>query len=224
MLTFKRFRTHRYTRYSAWLLVAGVAVFLAANFVVVLSTYAYIREMPDGEPKHDAVIVLGAAVRENGSLSPTLKNRVDTALALYQRGVGKKLLITGDNKTVDYNEVSPVRTYLLELGVPPEDIFLDYAGFDTYDSMYRARSIFEVRSATIVTQSYHVPRAVFLGRSLGIDAYGFRANGGNGGLKNKVRELAANIKAMGNVLLLSNPEYLGAKIPITGDGRASWGD
>jgi vancomycin permeability regulator SanA len=101
-----------------------------------------------------------------------LADRVQAAARLYQEGRAAKLLMTGDNSSTDYNEVEPMRRYAMELGVPAEDITLDYAGFSTYESCYRARDIFGVRRAVLVTQRYHLPRAVYTCQQLGIDAVG----------------------------------------------------
>src|SRR6185295_18531017 len=97
-------------------------------------------------------------------------------IELYKAGTVSKILVSGDNSTVSHNEVNPVRDYLLASGIPDRDIFLDHAGFDTYSTMYRARDIFGVASILIATQSFHLPRAVFIARALGVDAYGVDAD------------------------------------------------
>jgi SanA protein len=164
-------------------------------------------------------IIPGAAIFENGALSSIFLDRVDTALTLYNSGKVSKILVSGDNGTEDHNEVNPVRLYLMSKGVPDEDIFLDHAGFDTYSTMYRARDIFEVRSALISTQSFHLPRSIFIARRLGIDAYGVNADVGHFLFRNKVREMVANEKAILNLIFKRKPKFTGGKILITGDGR-----
>lgn len=166
-------------------------------------------------------IVLGASVYESGRLSAILQDRVDTAIAIYREGLVRKILVSGDNSTLSYNEVVPVRAYLLEQGIPPEDVFLDYAGFDTYDSMYRARAVFAVESAIVVTQSFHLYRAVYIAQALGITVQGVSTVHDTARARNYLREVPANVKAVLNVVLRSKPTYLGEPIPITGDGRVT---
>ncbi|MCF7843354.1 YdcF family protein [Candidatus Gracilibacteria bacterium] len=117
--------------------------------------------------------------------------------------------------------VNPARDYLLTQGVRDADIFLDHAGFDTYSSMYRAHEIFRVESAIIVTQSFHLPRSVFIARRLGINAYGTPADQNPYGFKNNIREVFANVKAYLDILYGRIPKYLGEEIPITGNGYES---
>lgn len=168
-------------------------------------------------------MVLGASVTSGGDLSGILKERADEAAALYRAGKVQKILVTGDNGTVSHNEVDPTARYLASIGIRPDDIFLDHAGFDTYSSMYRARDVFAVTSVTIVSQDFHLPRAVYLARSMGLTAYGVEAQSGGVGLFNYVREIPATIKALYDVALSRTPKYLGEQFPITGDGRATWG-
>jgi SanA protein len=103
--------------------------------------------------------------------------------------------------------------------VPDKDIFLDHAGFNTYSTMYRARDVFMISSALVVTQSFHLPRSVFLAHELGIDAHGVNADAGHILFKNYIRESFANVKAVMDLILKTKPKYLGTEIPITGDGR-----
>ena len=167
------------------------------------------------------VLIPGAAVLKNGALSSIFKDRVNTAIELYQAKKVSKILVSGDNSTISHNEVNPVRNYLLEKGVPDEDIFLDHAGFDTYSTMYRARDIFQVSSIIISTQSFHLPRSVFIARMLGINAFGISADVGHILFKNYIREIFANEKAVLELIFHIKPKFLGDVIPITGDGRNS---
>jgi len=138
----------------------------------VYSNYAVYRAGQDGvssieeAPAADAAIVLGAKVFKSGALSQVLADRMDTGIELYQKGKVKKLLLTGDHGQTSYDEVNAMRRYALERGVPDEDIFMDHAGFSTYDSMYRARDVFMVRKAIIVTQEFHLSRALFIARAV----------------------------------------------------------
>ncbi|MGI6368365.1 MAG: SanA/YdcF family protein [Anaerolineae bacterium] len=130
----------------------------------------------DTVPVRGVAVVFGAGVWPGGRLSAILEDRVYTAAALYHAGKVSKLLMTGDNRTLDYNEPGHMRAYALELGVPDKDIVLDYAGRRTYDSCYRAVHIFKVDTAILVTQSYHMDRALFIARGLGLDAVGVVAD------------------------------------------------
>lgn len=121
-----------------------------------------------------------------------------------------------------HDEVTPVRKYLIDAGIPASDIFLDHAGFDTYSSMYRARDVFEAHSMTIVTQDFHMPRALFIARHLGITAYGVISMGATRSWYDYLREVPASDKALLDLLTHRQPKYLGELIPLTGDGSATW--
>lgn len=172
-------------------------------------------------PISQTAIVLGARVLPDGTLSTVLRDRVDTAITLYKKGAVKTILVSGDNSSIAYNEVNITRIYLLQKGIPSEDIFLDHAGFDTYSTMYRAREVFLVKNAIIVTQSFHLPRAIFIAQRLGINAYGISADKRDYLFKNTLRELLANVKAFIDVLYGRVPKFLGEEIPITGDSSES---
>lgn len=165
--------------------------------------------------------MLGAAILPSGEISQIFKDCADAASVLYAQGIVDRILVSGDDGTTTHNEVNPAREYLMASGVPSEAIFLDHAGFDTYSSMYRARDVFRVKSSIITTQSFHLPRAVYIARRMGIDAYGFPANQHEYGIKNNFRELLADVKAVGNLIFFREPKFLGEEIPITGDSGIS---
>lgn len=199
-------------------LILAVFVFLT-NAVIYLFSKAYIYKNIEDVKEAQTVLIPGAAVLSNGGLSPIFEDRVNTAIELYKIKKVQKILVSGDNSTISHNEVNPVRNYLLEKGVPDEDIFLDHAGFDTYSSMYRARDIFQVDSVIISTQSFHLSRAVFIARMLDLKAYGISADDGHILFKNYIREVFANEKAVFNLIFHTQPKYLGEVIPITGQGQ-----
>lgn len=203
------------------LLSFGLLLFfiLATNAVFYVATRSYIYNDLADVPHAEAALIPGAAILKDGALSSIFVDRADTAIALYGAKKVSKILVSGDNSTVSHNEVNPVRLYLIKKGIPDQDIFLDHAGFDTYSTMYRARDIFGVASVIITTQSFHLPRAVFIAHRLGITAYGMNADVGHILLRNNVREVFADEKAVLDLLLQRKPKYLGEKIPITGDGR-----
>lgn len=197
-----------------------VVFVITTNVIVLLSTRRYIYNDVNSVPSAQAVLIPGASLLPDGTPAPIFKDRVNAAIDLYAAGKAEKFLVSGDNGEESHNEVDPVRLYLLEKGVPAQDIFLDHAGFDTYSTMYRARRVFGVSSVIIATQSFHLPRAIFLARKLGISAYGINADEGHILFDNYVREIFANEKAIIDLAVNRKPKYLGEAIPITdGDRR-----
>jgi SanA protein len=207
------------------LLLAVFCVVLAMGFYayVTVVTKSGIYTSIDAIPATDVALVLGASVTSGGDLSPVLKERADEAIALYNAHKVKKVLVTGDNATLSHDEVDPVGKYMVAQGVPKRDIFLDHAGFDTYSSMYRARDVFGVTNVTIVSQPFHLPRAVFIARALGLTAYASPADKNGLNVYNYVREVPATAKAEYDLLFSRVPKYLGQQYPITGDGESTWG-
>ena len=216
-------------------LLKKIVAFLSIAFVAAFLFFVYInfdvRKEGEGKiydiknaPEKQVALVLGARVHENGRLSDMFRDRVDTAIDLYESGKVQKILVSGDHGTEEYDEVNAAKDYLISRGVEGKDIFLDHAGFDTYDSVYRAREIFQVESMIIVTQEYHLPRALYIADKLEVDSAGVRADlhtyGGQEG--RDFREKFAVVKAWIDVTFGSEPRFLGESIPISGDGFASW--
>lgn len=200
--------------------VVSVFIFIVSVYVIIFVTSkTYIYDTAVDVPIAEVALVPGAALTKDGGLSSVFTARVNGAIELYKEKKVSKILVSGDNSTLSHNEVSPARIYLINKGILDQDIFLDHAGFDTYSSMYRARDIFGVSSIIISTQSFHLPRAVFIARQLGIEAYGVRADITNLRTSNYFREIFANGKAILNLIFHRTPKFLGDKIPITGDGR-----
>jgi len=172
----------------------------------------------------DCAIVPGARVFDKGILSTTLRDRVEAALEMYRAGAVKKILLSGDHGTVNYDEVNAMRDFLLKRGVAEDDLFTDHAGFDTHDTMARAARIFKVSNALVCTQAYHLPRAIALARSWGLDALGLVADRHVyiDSSWMSLRERLAGVKALGVILLGIGPRFLGPEIPITGSGKPSW--
>ncbi len=169
-------------------------------------------------------IVPGASVLRNGTPSDILRDRLETAVELYDRGEVSVFLLSGDNGQEDYDEVNAMKTYLLGKNIPPEKIFLDHAGFDTYDTLYRAKHIFGVTSAHLITQKYHLNRGLFIGRSLGMMINDVAADR-QPYVKARwfaFRETLANVKAVWDIMCKTQPKYLGEKIDLAGDGRVTW--
>ncbi|HVS79987.1 MAG TPA: ElyC/SanA/YdcF family protein [Candidatus Paceibacterota bacterium] len=196
----------------------AAACFIAINLYVSGVGAKYIAASTENLPQVQAAIIPGAAVTQKGTPGAVLEDRIAMALSLYKQGKVSKILVSGSNGTLDYNEVDPVRKVLMSNQIPQEDIFLDHAGFDTYSTMYRAKAVFQVDSAIIVTQDFHLPRALYLARSMGIEAYGIPADRGTYTARNYFRELFSRPKAFFDVLIHRVPKYLGDPIPITGSG------
>jgi SanA protein len=209
--------------------LSGTAILgtLIINIVMIKGTEKYVYRDIGAIPGKTAVLILGSQIRA-GSLSPVLRDRVEGGIELLRQGKGRKLLLSGDHGQRYYDEVNAMRVYVLRNApeIPEEDIFLDHAGFSTWDSMCRARDVFGVQDLLIVTQDFHISRAVAMARSLGLDAAGYSVNQDRykGPSLNywNFREYFARVKAFFSITFKVKPKYLGDRIPITGDGRATW--
>lgn len=214
----------KYIKIAAILFLFFSATIIYTNIVVFSKCKFQIYEKLEETPSRDTVLILGARVYSNGKMSSVLLDRVKTGMELYKKGRASKILLSGDHGTNEYDEVKAMKDYLVLNNVKEEDIFMDHAGFDTYDSMYRARDVFEVRSMIVVTQEFHLVRAVYTARELGIDAVGLKADKQNYlyMTRNNIRETLARVKAYFDITFNSKPKFLGEVIDITGDGRESW--
>ena len=173
---------------------------------------------PENTPTEKVAIVFGAGLYRNGSPTPVLRDRVATAAELYQAGKVEKLLMSGDNSSRGHNEPIAMRDYAVSLGIPDQDIILDYAGHRTYDTCYRARDIFEIDSAILVTQAFHLPRALYTCNNLGVIAVGVPAD-----LRQyrrasqafwNLRESAATVVALWQIHISQPEPILGNPEPI----------
>jgi vancomycin permeability regulator SanA len=201
--------------------LAGAALLWGPTVYANLSTrslrYELTRTAAQNVPKKDVAIVFGAGVYPSGKPTPYLQWRVETAVELYKAERVSKVLMTGDNSRAHYNEPVAMGKLAERLGVPREDIVLDYAGFNTYDSCYRAKAIFEVETAILVTQGYHLPRAVMACNSLGVPSVGVNAEhtkGRSWGANYIVREWASTAKISVQLVFKPQPKLLGAPLPI----------
>lgn len=169
------------------------------------------------------ILVLGCAVWDDNQPSPMLKDRLDTAIELYRRGTAPKLLFSGDNSVKDYSEPDCMLAYALKQGVPAEDIFLDFAGFSTYDSIYRAKTVFCADRFIVVTQKYHLFRALRACDALGIAAKGVASDQRKyaGRFYREAREVLARDKDFFKLMIKPEPTYLGEEIPVAGDGTVT---
>ncbi len=167
-------------------------------------------------PQDHAAIVFGAAVYDNGRLSTILRDRMETAVELYHSGKVNKILVSGDNSNEFYNEPGAMMAYAIERGVPKQDVQPDYGGRRTYDTCFRAREVFQLQSAILVTQEFHLPRAIFTCRRLGVDAVGVSADlrPYRGRRWYELRETAATLVALWDVIRQNPPAILGEPIPL----------
>lgn len=202
-----------------YIIIAAGLVLGITNAIVVSAANSRIVPQKDAK-KADVIIVLGALVWSDGQPSYMLQDRLDVAYELYQAGAAPKILVSGDHGTKEYDEVNNMRKYLEGRGVLTENIFMDHAGFDTYATMYRARDVFMVKSAIIVTQRYHLYRAVYLANSMGLDIQGVACDRYKSQyqLYYDARELLARSKDFFQEILKPKPKYLGEEIPISGSG------
>ena len=203
---------------------AALILTIGINILVCSSAKDKMRSVEDSisDKGYDCIIVLGCGVWGQ-TPTPLLSDRLDAAIALYKAGAAPKLLMSGDHGRKNYNEVAVMRQYALERGVPSEDIFMDHAGFSTYETMYRAREVFGVKKAVIVTHEYHLSRALYDASALGIDAKGTIATGHVFAQQKmwELREAAARVKDFLWCVFKPQPTYLGEKIDITGNGEAT---
>lgn len=210
-------RIKRTIRISLYLSLLGFLI-IALTRIFFLVRAASQTFSKDDVPAKQVAIVFGAEVKKDGTPSVVLRDRVETAVALYKSGKVEKLLMSGDNRFVDYNEPESMRQYALALGVPDADIVLDYAGRRTYDTCYRAKEIFGVNSAVLVTQGFHLPRALFLCNAFGIHAIGVEAENyyylKRLRLYWNLRELLATAQSVLDVYLFRPLPVLGKPEPI----------
>jgi SanA protein len=203
----------------------GIALIAAINAYILFSTKGEATSVIADVPHAQVAIVPGAQVRTDGTMSGMLAERVSQAAALYKAGKVDRILVSGDHHSWAYDEPDTMRKSLVAAGIPKHVIFEDHAGFDTWASMVRARKIFDVSSAVVVTQGFHMPRALYEAHEAGLSATGLTADRhswGEQGRRSAIREIFARVKAIydtsTNAAVMSGPQ-----IPITGDGRASWG-
>jgi SanA protein len=204
---------------------AGALIVGVANAIVLLGAGSAGHD-PARAPHAQVALVLGAFVQPDGRPSAMLADRLDAAAALYRNRRVDRLLVSGDHGRLDYDEVNAMRRELVRRGVPDRDVFTDHAGFDTWSTMVRARKVFDVRSAIVVTQGFHMARALWLGKRAGLEVHGLatdRSGYGIEGKKSDVREILARVKAVEDVITGAKPRFLGPKVPVTGSAEASRG-
>ncbi|MGG7059599.1 SanA/YdcF family protein [Clostridium nigeriense] len=198
---------------------------ISVTISIVNSYKKYIYNLEDIPNDNYAIIVLGAGVRNDGTPSDILADRLETSLEVYRSNLGNVFILSGDHGSEEYNEVRAMKDYIMKDNIDKKIIFMDHAGFSTYDSMYRAKEIFKVEKAIVVTNEYHLPRALYIARRLGIEAYGVKSDKRGYQLMDsyKRREVLAQLKDFFYVNILKpEPTFLGDSIPVNNsDGRVT---
>lgn len=206
------------------IIIVLMLIILGINLYVKLSTKNQIIENNDYSNLKDidCIVVLGAGIWGDKP-SPMLEDRLLQAIALYNNNVSSKIIMSGDHGKEDYDEVNTMKKFAVEKGIPPEDIFMDHAGFSSYDSIYRAKEIFETKKIVIVTQEYHLYRALYIANRLGLEAYGVGADPRQyvGATYREAREILARNKDFVKCIFKPEPKYLGETIPVNGNGNVT---
>ena len=204
-------------------ILGGLAALLASLYVVKTTEAQILTPDAAVTGEWDCVLVLGAGVRPDGSPSDMLYDRVRTGLDLYHGGAAPKLLMSGDHGRSEYDEVGCMLGLALEDGVAAANVFLDHAGFSTYESLIRAKEVFGAESLVIVTQKYHLHRALYIAEALGMDAVGVSADrrGYAGQFMRDIREIIARGKDVLSVWFGAEPAYLGDAVDLSGDGTVT---
>lgn len=206
------------------LLIGIAAVSLSVYMVKATEKNIFTADTFENDEKADCILILGAGVKDDKP-KPMLRDRLLTGIELYKSGAAEKIIMSGDHGRADYDEVNVMRAFALEQGVSAEDIFLDHAGFSTYDSVYRAKNIFGAENIIIVSQKYHLYRALYISEKLDVKAAGVSAdlNTYGGQLKRDIREIIARDKDFFKCIVKPEAEIMGDKIPLDGDGSITLG-
>lgn len=207
--------------YIIIILIIMILIVFSINLYVKQSTKKQIIENNDysGLKDIDCIIILGAGIWGDKP-SPMLEDRLLEGISLYENNVSSKIIMSGDHGKEDYDEVNIMKNFAIEKGVPSENIFMDHAGFSSYESIYRAKEIFKAKKVVIVTQKYHLYRALYIANKLGLDAYGVGADPRQyvRAMYRELREILARNKDFVKCIFKPKPTYLGDTIPVSGNG------
>lgn len=208
-------------KYIIFIILIGIIIICILSLYVKLSTKNQILELDELKEIEnvDCILILGAGVNK-GKPSPMLEERLIKGIELYKEGISPKIIMSGDHGKKDYNEVGVMKTYGIEEGIPSENIFMDHAGFSTYDSIYRAKEIFGAKKIIIVTQEYHLYRSLYIANALGLEAYGYSSSitKHKGQIKREIREILARNKDIIKSIIKPKSTYVGEPIPVNGNG------
>ncbi len=208
-------------KYMIVFIISIAIIILGINLYIILSTKRQIIKEEDYKKLSDidCIIILGAGIVEDKP-SHMLEDRLSEGIKLYQNNISDKIIMSGDHGREEYDEVNVMKNYAIQKGIPSENIFMDHAGFSTYESIYRARDIFKAKKVVIVTQKYHLYRALYIANQLGIEAYGVGADPRQyvGKIYREIREILARNKDFIKCIFKPEPTYLGETIPVNGNG------
>ncbi|MBQ7769533.1 MAG: YdcF family protein [Oscillospiraceae bacterium] len=205
------------------LCILGITALTVINSIVKLSTGDQIISSEEAAKLEDidCILVLGCFVKDDGRPSDMLFDRLTRGVELYDMGAAPKLLMSGDHGREEYDEVAAMKQFAIGEGIPSEDVFMDHAGFSTYESIYRAKEIFQADKILIVTQEYHLYRALYIANQLDVEAYGVSSDYHTyvGQFMRDFREMLARVKDCATCIFKPEPTYLGEAIPVFGDGN-----
>ena len=208
-------------KYGIIVIVVLIVLIFGINFYVRLSTKKQIIKESEYSKLSDidCIIILGAGIWGDKP-SPMLEDRLLEGINLYQNNISDKIIVSGDHGRKEHDEVNIMKNYLIEKGIPSENIFMDHAGFSTYESIYRAKEIFQAKRMVIVTQKYHLYRALYIAKKLGIESYGVGSDPRQyvGATNREIREIFARDKDFIKCIFKPKPTYLGDTIPVSGNG------
>ncbi|EJG01792.1 SanA/YdcF family protein [Flavobacterium sp. F52] len=212
----------KYFKIALYLAIIGLIAVVSVNYYVKSSTKTKIYYSAKKFPKNDVGIIFGAGINGNQP-SKYLKDRLDAGIMLWKAKRINKILLSGDNGRDEYDELTVMKNYCYNHGVDTTKIFIDYAGFDTYSTMYRAKHIFKIKKATLISQEYHLNRAIYIGQKLGIKSSGYSANRGEylGYNYVRFREYGSIFKSFFDVLRNREPRFLGGEINSNGESNYS---
>ena len=201
------------------IIIISLLLILTINFYVIKVSDKKIVENNNNLKNVDCILILGAGIWGDKP-SPMLQDRLDVGIRLYNDNIVPKIIMSGDHGRKEYDEVNIMKNYAIDKGILSENIFMDHAGFSTYDSIYRAKEIFKAKNIIIVTQEYHLYRALYIANSLGIKAYGVSSDPRKyrGQLYRELREILARNKDFAKSIYKPKPIYLGESIPVNGNG------
>lgn len=212
---------HKTIKYLSFSLLLILFIIIIINLIIVKDIKDNIITLEDAIKidNIDCILILGASIKGNNP-SPMLEDRLLQGISLYENKVSKKILVSGDHLSEEYDEVNGMKDYLLGHKIPSQDIFMDHAGISTYDSIYRAKSIFKTKKIIIVTQKYHLYRALYIAKQLDIEAYGIASNlrPYTNQEKRELREILARVKDFFKIILKKPSTYSGEEISIQGNG------
>ena len=199
-------------RFICLIAMLGIALPVIARAYIHFASRRHIYSDIEKVPYSRVALVLGAGIRPDGQLSVLLKDRVDAGIRLYKMGKVDKLLMSGDNRVTHYNEPMRMRDYAVKKGIPAKDVAMDFAGRRTYDSVYRGRHIFGLREMIVVSQGWHLDRALYLCDHVGVKAWGFAADvAGHDEPLMRLREVAASLMAIADVYILNPKPVMGKR-------------